>query len=54
MEERFGTVYARSVAADYRLSTLGATVDEALERGEDPKIVWRAVCHELDVPSHLH
>ncbi|HEU5008839.1 MAG TPA: DUF3046 domain-containing protein, partial [Jatrophihabitantaceae bacterium] len=44
MEERFGAAYARSFAADYRLSALGATVDEALARGEEAKTVWRAVC----------
>lgn len=54
MEARFGPAYARSVAADYRLSTLGATVDEALARGDEAKAVWRAVCAELDVPRHLH
>jgi hypothetical protein len=54
MEERFGAAYARSFAADYRLSALGATVDEALARGEEAKTVWRAVCTEVDVPGHLH
>lgn len=53
MEARFGAAYARSVAADYRLSALGATVDEALARGDEAKAVWRAVCAELDVPGHL-
>lgn len=54
MGERFGPDYARSVAADFRLTSLGATIDEALERGDDAKAVWRAVCAELDVPPHLH
>jgi len=54
MEERFGAAYARSFAADYRLSVLGATVDEALARGEEARTVWRAVCTEVDVPGHLH
>jgi len=53
MEARFGAAYARSVAADYRLTALGATVDEALARGDEAKVVWRAVCAELDVPGHL-
>jgi DUF3046 family protein len=53
MEERFGAAYARSVAADYRLPLLGATVDDALARGDRPKDVWHAVCSEFDVPSHL-
>ena len=53
MEARFGGAYARSLAADYRLPELGATVDEALARGDEAKAVWRAVCAEFDVPSHL-
>ena len=54
MDERFGRAYARSLAADYRLPALGATVDEAFARGDEAKAVWRAVCAEFDVPSHLH
>jgi hypothetical protein len=53
MEERFGAAYARSLAADYRLPTLGATVDEALARGDEAKDVWRAVVAEFEMPSHL-
>ena len=53
MDERFGRAYARSLAADYRLPLLGATVDEALARGDEAKAVWRAVCAEFDVPSQL-
>lgn len=54
MNERFGASYARSVAADYRLPVLGATIDEALASGVPAKDIWRAVCAEFDVPSHLH
>jgi hypothetical protein len=53
METRFGAAYARSVAADYRLPELGATVDEALAKGVEAKEVWRAVCTEFDVPNQL-
>jgi hypothetical protein len=51
METRFGKDYARSVAADYRVSALGATIDEAIESGVDVKTVWRAVCAEFDIPE---
>ena len=51
MESRFGVGYARSVAADYRVSALGSTIDEALERGDSPKAVWRAVCSEFEIPA---
>lgn len=53
MEAHFGGGYARSVALDYRLPDLGATVEQALRRGDDPKAVWRAVCAEFEVPSQL-
>lgn len=53
MEERFGATYARSVAADYRLPALGATVDEAIAAGVETKDIWRAVCDEFDMPAHL-
>jgi hypothetical protein len=53
METRFGTSYARSVAADYRLPTLGSTIDDALSRGVEPKEIWHAVCAEFDVPGQL-
>ena len=53
MEERFGSAYARSVAADYRLPKLGSTVDEALAAGVETKDVWRAVCAEFEMPTSL-
>lgn len=54
MDERFGPVYSRSVAADYRLPLLGSTIDEALRRGVTAKEIWHAVCAEFEVPAHLH
>ena len=54
MEARFGVGYAHSLAADYRVTSLGATVNEALERGDSPKSVWQAVCLEFEVPQKLH
>jgi hypothetical protein len=53
MEERFGAAYAASVAADYRLPALGATINEALAAGVETKTVWRAVCAEFDMPASL-
>jgi hypothetical protein len=51
MESEFGVAYARSVAADFRLPALGVTVDEAIRRGEDTKVIWRAVCDAFDLPA---
>jgi hypothetical protein len=53
MRERFGPAYAASVAADYRLPTLGSTIDEALAAGVEAKDVWRAVCAEFEMPASL-
>jgi hypothetical protein len=54
MREQFGDVYAESLAKDYVLSNLGGrTVNEALADGEDPKVVWRAVCDTFNVPDAL-
>ena len=47
MDAQFGTVYAHSVAKDYRVPALGRTVDDALESGVPAKQVWRAVCAEF-------
>jgi len=53
MEARFGSTYAHSLAADYRVPALGATVNDAIERGDSPRSVWRALCQEFDVPQKL-
>jgi len=53
MEMRFGATYAHSVAADYRLPTLGSTVEEALAKGVETKQIWRAVCAEFEMPAKL-
>ncbi len=53
MEARFGTSYAHSVATDYRLPTLGSTIEEALSAGVETKQIWRAVCAEFDIPGQL-
>jgi hypothetical protein len=56
MEEHFGAAYAHSVARDQVIGRLGGrSVAEAIEAGEDPKAVWRAVCEHFDVPlAHRH
>jgi hypothetical protein len=53
MYERFGEAYAESLATDYRLPLLGATIREALASGVEAKQVWRAVCAEFEMPSQL-
>lgn len=53
MDGVFGAGYAQSWAHDVVLSPLGCTVDQALERGESAKDVWRAVCATAEVPPVL-
>ncbi|MCW2848384.1 MAG: hypothetical protein JWR90_2358 [Marmoricola sp.] len=52
MEHALGPAYARSWAEQHVLGALGErTVVEALEAGEAPKTVWRAVWAELGLPA---
>ncbi|HEX5189752.1 MAG TPA: DUF3046 domain-containing protein [Streptosporangiaceae bacterium] len=54
MDEQFGHVYAQSVAKDFVLAGLdGRTVSQALDEGEDVKVIWRAVCAAFNVPERL-
>jgi Protein of unknown function (DUF3046) len=54
MRKQFGDVYAQSVAKDYVFAKLGGhTIERALADGEDPKVIWRAVCDTFDVPEKL-
>ncbi|NIZ92943.1 DUF3046 domain-containing protein [Kineococcus rubinsiae] len=51
VDEEFGSAYGRSLAADHVLLALGdRTPDAALDAGEDPKVIWLALCEALDVP----
>lgn len=51
MELALGRTYARSWADQFVISELGGrTAAEALEAGESPKHVWRAVWAALDLP----
>ncbi|MGQ0630252.1 MAG: DUF3046 domain-containing protein [Sporichthyaceae bacterium] len=52
MRTELGPTYAESYARDMVLSELGSrTVEQALTAGEDPKVVWRAVCVALELPA---
>ena len=54
MDEQFGSVYAQSVAQDYVLAGLdGRTILQALDDGEDVKVIWRAVCAAFNVPERI-
>lgn len=52
MEHALGTPYARTWAQQQVISDLGGrTVTEALDAGEPPKQVWRAVWERLELPA---
>jgi hypothetical protein len=52
MHAQFGELYAQSVAQDFVLASLGGrTVNQAIADGEEPKVIWRAVCDAFQVPE---
>jgi hypothetical protein len=52
MDRALGKAYSRFWAEQQVLGDLGGrTVDEALDAGEQPKTVWRAVWQALDLPD---
>lgn len=52
MELHLGKTYAKVWADSQVIGTLGSrTAAEALQAGEDPKRVWRAVHEVLELPA---
>ncbi|MCW2831147.1 MAG: hypothetical protein JWP31_1839 [Aeromicrobium sp.] len=52
MEQQFGSGYARVWADGHVMRELdGRTTTEALEAGESPKTVWRAIHATLGLPA---
>ena len=52
MELVLGPAYAPIWARQQVLADLdGRTVEQALEQGESPKLVWRAVAESLSLPE---
>ena len=52
MDQVLGRAYSRTWAEQQVIATLGhRTVTEALEAGEPPKTVWRAVWEHLELPA---
>lgn len=52
MEDALGEAYAPVWAGQFVMADLGGrTAREALEAGEAPKTVWRAVWNALDLPD---
>ena len=52
LEEVFGRTYGRALSRDQQLPALGnMTVVEALESGEEPRVVWNVLCDQMEVPD---
>ena len=52
MEQALGPAYARTWSREHVIADLGErTVTEALDSGETPKVVWRAVWSTLGLPA---
>lgn len=51
VDTEFG-IRGRIVVRDHVLPSLGgATAEEALARGDDPRTVWFALCDEFEIPE---
>ncbi|GAA4124865.1 DUF3046 domain-containing protein [Knoellia locipacati] len=52
MNDEFGESYAPTLARDHVLGVLGGrSVAQALEDGMHPRLVWLALCDDMDVPQ---
>ncbi|WP_169171492.1 DUF3046 domain-containing protein [Bifidobacterium oedipodis] len=52
LEEVFGRTYGRSLSRDQELNKLdNMTVVEALEAGQEPRVVWNVLCDQMEIPD---
>lgn len=52
LEEVLGRSYGRALARDQVLDRLnGLTAVEALEMGEEPRMVWNVLCDQMNIPD---
>ncbi|KAA8820368.1 DUF3046 domain-containing protein [Bifidobacterium rousetti] len=52
LEEVFGRSYGRALSRDQELTALdNMTVVEALESGEEPRVVWNVLCDQMGIPD---
>jgi hypothetical protein len=50
--DEFGPEFSQVLLRDQVLTSLeDRTPNQALERGIDPELVWRAICHDLQIPK---
>jgi hypothetical protein len=54
MDHAFGPAYAKSLASDLVIGTLGSrSAAEALAAGTDPRRVWDALCDAMEVDESV-
>ncbi len=52
LEEVFGRTYGRSIAVDQQIPQLNSmTPQQAIEAGEEPRVVWNLLCDQMDIPD---
>ena len=52
VNDEFGVTYGRTIARDLVFPQFGdVSAVQAIERGEDPREVWLALCRATDVPQ---
>lgn len=52
LEEVFGRSYGRALSRDQQLTCLAdMTVVEALDAGEEPRVVWNVLCDQMGIPD---
>jgi hypothetical protein len=52
IQDEFGSEFSKVIIHDTRLGALGdKTPKQLLELGEDPVLIWRAICEQLGVPK---
>ena len=52
IEDEFGADFAKVITHDTSLISLSdKTPKQLLSEGEDPGLVWRAICEQLGVPK---
>ena len=49
--DEFGESKGKWISHSHVLPDLGATPDELIERGVDPRKVWLSLCNDFDVPQ---
>ena len=52
LEEVLGRSYGRALAHDQVLDRLGGmTAVDALDAGEEPRVVWNVLCDQMGIPD---